>query len=431
VPTAVSYLAEGATGKFFDFDISLANSAPTPAPVTLQFLKEDGGVIERTLELPGLSQQVVRVNAIPGLEAHAVSTTVKTTAAVVVERTMFWDQSHYGGHGTSGVSASSLRWYFAEGSQGYFDTYLLLANPTSEMAFVSVFFLRETGAIVVKSVTVKPMSRLTIFAGDIPGLVGRSFSMIVSSSARIVAERAMYFGKTQLWAGGHESAGSTRLSTTWFHAEGATGPYFDTFILVGNPNSSRTHLTVTYLLDSGITIVKSYTVEAYQRLTINVEAQDPRLANAAVSTTVQSSLPVVSERAMYWPGSAATWTEAHNSFGVTQARTKWGLSEGRVGGPEAFDTYILLANPGSISADVRVTFLRSSGTPIMKTFSVPPTSRYNVHVNTVVPELTGQTFGAVIESTNGVALVVERAMYWNALGQAWAGGTNVVAVPLP
>ena len=428
--TQMAYLSEGATGPFFDLDISLANSAATAAPVTLQFLKEDGSTIVRTMELGPMSQRVVHVNDIPGLESAAVSTSVRSTSAVVVERTMFWDKNRYGGHGTSGVSATSTRWYFAEGSQGYFDTYFLLSNPTSSTAIVSLFFLRETGAIVVKLVTVKPMSRMTIYAGDIPSLVGRSFSTIVSSSARIVAERAMYFGKTQVWAGGHESAGISALSTTWFHAEGATGPYFDTYILVGNPNSNRANLTVTYLTDDGTSIVKTYTVNAYQRLTIDVEAQDPRLANAAVSTTVQSSIPVVSERAMYWPGTAATWAEAHNSFGVAATSTKWGLAEGRAGGPEGFETYILLANPGATAAAVRVTFMRSSGAPVTRTFSVGPTSRYNVYVNSVVPELAGQTFGALIESTNGVPVVVERAMYWNALGQSWGGGTNVVAVPL-
>jgi hypothetical protein len=436
-PSATMYLAEGATGQFFDLDITLANFATTVAPVTLQFLKENGTTIERTLELAPQSQRIVRVNEIPGLEASAVSTTIKATAAVVVERTMFWDQTRYGGHGTSGVTARSNRWYFAEGSQGFFDTYLLLANPNTTSAIVSVFFLRENTTPIVRNVRVNPMSRLTIFTGSIPSLVGRSFSMIVSSSVAIVAERSMYFGKTQFWAGGHESAGVTRPSTTWFHAEGATGPYFDCFILIGNPGSKRANLTVTYLLDNGTPIVKTYSVGAYQRLTIDVESQDPRLANAAVSTTVTSDVPIVSERAMYWPGSAATWTEAHNSFGVTRATTKWGLSEGRVGGSEGFETYILLANPGKTVADVRVTFVRPAGAPIVKTFSVPATSRYNVNVNAVVPELTGQTFGAVIESINGAPIVVERAMYWSPLGppsalsQSWAGGTNVVAVPLP
>ena len=34
-------------------------------------------------------------------------------------------------------------------------------------------------------------------------------------------------------------------------------------------------------------------------------------------------------------GAAVPWGEGHNSFGVVDAGTKWGLSEGRTGGGDA------------------------------------------------------------------------------------------------
>lgn len=37
---------------------------------------------------------------------------------------------------------------------------------------------------------------------------------------------------------------------------------------------------------------------------------------------------------------------------------------------------------------------------------------------------------AVIESTNGVPIIVERAMYWDAAGQSWAAGTNALGTKL-
>jgi hypothetical protein len=40
----------------------------------------------------------------------------------------------------------------------------------------------------------------------------------------------------------------------------------------------------------------------------------------------------------------------------------------------------------------------------------------------------GEQFGVVVESTNGVPIVVERALYWDALGQFWGAGTNETAV---
>ena len=44
-------------------------------------------------------------------------------------------------------------------------------------------------------------------------------------------QTGMYFGLDPLWKAGHESAGVTAPSTTWFLAEGATGEFFETFIL--------------------------------------------------------------------------------------------------------------------------------------------------------------------------------------------------------
>ena len=40
-------------------------------------------------------------------------------------------------------------------------------------------------------------------------------------------------------------------------------------------------------------------------------------------------------------------------------------------------------------------------------------------------------FGVVVESLNGVPVVVERAMYWNLPGLRWAGGTNAAGTPIP
>ena len=135
---------------------------------------------------------------------------------------------------------------------------------------------------------------------------------------------------------------------------------------------------------------------------------------------------------MYWPGAFSSWYEAHNSFGVTETGTKWGLSEGEVGGADGFETYVLLANPSpTTAASIRMTFLRTDGTTVVKTFTVGPTSRFNVHVNSMVPELANEPFGTIIEVTNGVAIAVERAFYWTRGGLYWTGGTNATAIQLP
>ena len=60
-----------------------------------------------------------------------------------------------------------------------------------------------------------------------------------------------------------------------------------------------------------------------------MDYEDARLADTAVSTSVRvtNGVPVLVERAMWWPGTG--WYEAHNSFGATQTGTQWALGAGR------------------------------------------------------------------------------------------------------
>jgi hypothetical protein len=228
----------------------------------------------------------------------------------------------------------------------------------------------------------------------------------------------------------HESAGVNAPSTEWFLAEGATGTFFTTFLLVANPGDTAANVTYTYLPASGLPITKTRTVAARSRWTGNIATEDPSLENAAVATRITSTQPVIAERAQYWPFTPDQWFEAHNSFGTTSLGLKWGLAEGRVGTAFNYQTFILLANPSTTAADVRVTFLKTDGTTVVQTFSVPPTSRFNVEAH-AVPELANQSFGTLIEVTNGVGIAVERAMYSDSAGVALAAGTNALGTQLP
>jgi autotransporter-associated beta strand protein len=434
---ATYFLSEGATGSFFDEDVLIANPNTATAPVSVTFLTSSGGTFVQSSTLPAQSHSTIHVNQIAGLESAAASTVVASTAALplAVERTMFWDKTHYAGHTGSSVGQVSQDWVFAEGSQGFFNTFILLANPNTTAVDVTLTFLRELDVPIVKTVTVAASSRVTVDCGAFPEIVNRSFGFTVHGGQPIIAERAMYFGSTptRLWSGGHESAGVPAPSRSWFLAEGATGSFFTTFVLLSNPQNVPANVTVQFLLDTGETITESRSIAGNGRLTINVGAEpDPRLKNAAVSTVVTSDVPIVVERSMYWIGDVVPWTEGSNSFGVVGSGTHWGLAEGRVGTGSHFHTYILLANPQTTAANVTVTYLRENGAaPIVKTYTVQPTSRFNIDVNSVSPDLHDESFGADVQVTNGVPIVVERSMYWDWNGVFWKGGTNATGLRLP
>ena len=136
-------------------------------------------------------------------------------------------------------------------------------------------FLLENGTEVIRDYLLLGNSRLTVYAGEIPELVNQAFGTVVTFSVAGGAERAMYFG-TPVFNGGHESAGATELATEWFLAEGATGNFFTTFVLLSNPNPTPAQVTMTYLREGGGTVTTHKTVGAGARLTINVSLEDRR-----------------------------------------------------------------------------------------------------------------------------------------------------------
>jgi hypothetical protein len=119
--------AEGSTGTFFHTDLLFANPNFAEIPVTVDFMREDGVVVPYALTLPPARRVTLDVGSIPGLEATAVAASVHTNNfPIVVERTMTWDKDGYGASTEKGASALSTTWLFAEGSQGFFKTFLLL-----------------------------------------------------------------------------------------------------------------------------------------------------------------------------------------------------------------------------------------------------------------------------------------------------------------
>lgn len=438
-PPRFYYLAEGATKSFFDLDIAVANPNDGVAPVKVSFLKPDGTVVVQTPTLGAKARLTIKVDTIAGLAADDISTVVESTSGLplAVERTMFWDDGKYGGHTDTAVQAPSTRWYFAEGSQGFFDTYVLLANSNIVPATATVTFLLQGAPPVEKTIALLPTSRAGFCTCQYAELANTSFGMLVEADQPVIAERSMYFGSNPFWTAGHESAGVTAPSTSWFMAEGRTGPVFDEWVLVSNPNDEDALVDVQFTTSGGVTVPYPggpFVLASKSRTSIPVEAV-PGLEDVAVSTRITADVPVVAERAMYWPGSPVEWYEAHNSFGLTETGTRWALAEGRagtggaVGANPDFETYILVYNTSAQTATVTVTYLLEGGSSFSLTRQMGP-GRTDVVDWIGDARLTNKSFGSLIEANQPI--VVERAMYWRGQpGRPWGwGGSNATAVKL-
>ena len=240
----------------------------------------------------------------------------------------------------------------------------------------------------------------------------------------------------RLFGAGHASAGITTLAPTWSFAEGATGPYFDTFLLIANPSSAAITVRATFLLPSGTSIQRTYDIAPRSRFNIWVDRAAPELENTAVSTVLESvdDQPFVAERAMWWPGpDSSNWREAHNSPGSLSTSATWGLAEGLLGGANATDTYLLVANTSPFGGLARVTLsFEDDGSRVVREYAVPARSRVNVPIRDDFPQAMGRRFATLVESQGAVPaqLVVERAMYSDSGRERWAAGTNALGTPL-
>mgnify|MGYP000878748420 CR=1 FL=1 len=201
-----------------------------------------------------------------------------------------------------------------------FDTFLLLANPNASTATATVTFFRDTGAPITRSYTLLPTSRENIWVDLLPGLEANAFSIQVSASAPIVAERAMYWGLGGNWAEAHDTPGVTAPALSWAFAEGvqdsvdASGTFYDSFFLVANPGASALALRAIFMREDGTGVVRDYTVPGSSRFTIDTGTV-PELSNQrfAAFLTSTNGVTFVAERAVYW---GADFTGGHGSAGT-------------------------------------------------------------------------------------------------------------------
>ena len=105
--TLARYLAEGATGTFFDTRYAIANPNPTPATVAIRLALDGGGLERRSIWIePG--RQVTFDSRAQGLGTASFSAVLESDLPVVVDRLMSWGDAQgipYGSHAETSSAA--------------------------------------------------------------------------------------------------------------------------------------------------------------------------------------------------------------------------------------------------------------------------------------------------------------------------------------
>jgi thermitase len=401
----VWYLAEGYTGSGFNTYVLVQNPNIEAASLRAEYVDTSGSYLEEYYQLGGGSRLTLNLNAIfPDSE---VSTCISSLndVGVVVERSMYFNSAgRDGGHCTPGSPGLSTTWYFAEGYTGPgFDEYILVLNPWFNSNKMRLTLYDAAGGVQTYEYWLLPASRLTVHINDLAP--GKDVSAKVETSYEAVAERAMYFdyaGRT----GGHCTMGSPSPSQTWFFAEGYTGPGFDEWLLLYNPSGSDRTATVTYRFNDGAQMQANYIVRAGSRFSVHVNGECPDREVAIKVTSGGEGL--LAERAMYFDY-RGVWDGGHCTEGARYAAERWDLAEGYTGA--GFETWILIQNTSPYEvAEIRMAFMGGAGIASTRTYELTPGSRTTIYLNDITSP---GDVSVSLYSSNGVPVIVERAMYFN------------------
>ena len=250
----------------------------------------------------------------------------------------------------------------------------------------------------------------------------------------------MYFsGGGITFRGGHDSAGVTAPSKHWFFAEGATGTFFDMFLLLENPDPALTaHVTLTYLLTDGTRVPVSHDIEPNSRQTFNVQLEDPLTHDAALSTLVESDIAVVAERSM----SLAQAVRRLDRSSQLSRRHRDGHEMGRrrrrgrrhLRRPDLRPHRQHFEFPRHRESDRAAQDRQSLGDDL----ALPANSRTNVPIGATpgFEAAINTHYGVIVESvaTEGsqpAQIVIERSTYSNdAAGNIWAAGAVTLGTKL-
>ena len=151
--------------------------------------------------------------------------------------------------------------------QRFQETWVLVQNPNAGQVSVDLSFMTSRGpAIGPQGFTIPAYSRRSFNVGDYVSDWG-VLPKVTSTGGGVICERAMY-GNGRQWA--HDSIGTTSPSFAWFFAEGCTGGYMQTWILIQNPESYSQKTKVFLMSDEGPLGYIPFELPAYSRFSLNV-----------------------------------------------------------------------------------------------------------------------------------------------------------------
>ncbi len=420
------YFAEGYTGAGFDTLYEIFNPSDKDANVSVTFFTPTGSVT-KSFSLGAKSSKTIDASEVVGRGVD-VGAKVSSNKPIVAERRMLFNYRLSGVDGSTqsaGLPAPRLSFLFPEGYTGPgFEQWLTLANPNGAQADLKITFMKPDGATHVHYMSVPGGTRRTLEVGPVIGPTEVSTKVESLNGVSFLAERPMYFNYSSLYglgtfSGGHVGVGIDEPGTHFYLAEGYTGPGFEEWITIQNPDPySPANVIIRYLLDTGGAVDVPVSVGPHSRFTRFANSDVP---GHSIAVEIFSDRPVATERPMYFD--YIGWRDGHNGAGMNGASKYWAVAN--VDTRLFADTWITIGNPNPSAATVTLYFYYpDGGPPFIRNFGVPANGRGSFKANTIAPQ--GEKLGLIVASDK--AVTVEKPLYQWAPGGV--GGDVAPGVPL-
>ncbi len=207
------------------------------------------------------------------------------------------------------------------------------------------------------------------------------------------------------------NARSAPANTTWYFAEGSVGHTFAEYITLLNPSANQAaNVAITYLFENKPAVTVQHTVPASARYTVSANADlniPTYAAQQAISAIVNSNIPVVAERPMYFSHGVASGTDAVGATNATHTTFYFAESDTRQNATQNYHTYITMLNPSTTqSAHVVITYYSQGRVAGTENVTVGPLQR-----GTATPAAIGLYQQLAVKVTSDLGIVVERPMY--------------------
>jgi uncharacterized protein DUF5719 len=344
------------------------------------------------------------------------------------------------------VKALSSSWFCGgatDTSGGYAPGSVVIANSGSTAANAVVNLITSNGQRHEVPVTVGPKSRRAV-AEDVQGgapWIGAS----VDVDAGATSVEQFVNGPGGVTATPCATSGSSH----WYFAAGQTFVNAGVELTLVNPYPSDSVVDLSFTTDQGIEMPVEYQglivprggilavnlgdhLRRRQQIATTVTARTGRVvawktqwvtsppSGAAIIGTPAAENPLADPAAPI-PGVTVT-------LGAPSASTNWVWADGQAGTGIA-EQYVIY-NPGPVTADVRLSVQLDQGVAEPFELSVPPDQVIPIESDQQARIPAGVTHAAVLQSTNGVAVVAERVVAATS-PSSWSGLGDMLGARVP